>query len=499
MLDLKASAIVLLASVQTVLGSPTRSIDNDLLVKTSLFSVQGIAWPNSSEEVRFFGAIPYAEPPTGTGRFWPPITKEPVNETIDGSWFGPSCIQYSTGAKTVYTEYVSGFLLTPGQQQSEDCLTLNVWAPRANTSASATPLPVMIWIHGGGFTSGGSASPYKYGDRLARDQNVIVVAINYRLNIFGFPNAAALDGSHLNPGLEDQRRAVEWTYDNIQSFGGNPDQMILFGHGMSVDKYNYAYWTDPIVKGFIAQSGTADGIALGDPTGSNFTYVASQVGCVSDGKDDEFACMQKANASDIIAVYNTYNATENGGQSLSFSPTPDNYTSFSNNTDRAARGLFAKLPTILSQVNNEGASLVPYDPAGPNQTAVDAFTRSLATCPIARGALARKNYVTPIYRTRYFGTWPNLNPLPWLGAYHSSDIPMIFGTSDLRGPDTEVEAKLSKYYQSAWAAFARDPEHGLETFGWPLYDPNGETLIKLGVGNATQAVLGQGDEFDEGC
>jgi carboxylesterase type B len=178
MLDFKAStyAIILLASVQAVLGFPTRSTatNDDLLVKTNLFSVQGVAWPNSSEEVRFFGAIPYAEPPTGEGRFRPPITKRPVNETIDGSWFGPSCIQYSNGAKTVYTEFVSGFLLTPGQEQSEDCLTLNVWAPRAT---SAAPLPVMIWIHGGGFTSGGSASPYKYGDRLARDQNVVVVAI----------------------------------------------------------------------------------------------------------------------------------------------------------------------------------------------------------------------------------------------------------------------------------------------------------------------------------
>jgi hypothetical protein len=162
---------------------------------------------------------------------------------------------------------------------------------------------------------------------------------------------------------------------------------------MAVDKYNYAYWTDPIVKGFIAQSGTADGIALGDPTGSNFTYVASQVGCTSDDKDTEFECMQKANASSIIAVYNSYNATENGGQSLSFSPVPDNFTSFSNTTDRAARGLFAKLPTLLTQVDNEGASLVPYVESGPNQTVVDARTRSISTCPIARGAL----YVLPLY------------------------------------------------------------------------------------------------------
>lgn len=153
--------------------SPAASQQDDLLVHTNLFSVQGVAWPNSTD-VRFFGNIPYAEPPVGSARWRPPITKRPSNKTIDASWFGPSCIQYSNGQKTVYSEYLKGFLLTPGQRQSEDCLTLNIWAPRKKSSG---PLPVMIWIHGGGFTSGGAASPYKYGDRLARDQNVVVVAM----------------------------------------------------------------------------------------------------------------------------------------------------------------------------------------------------------------------------------------------------------------------------------------------------------------------------------
>jgi carboxylesterase type B len=149
------------------------SQEDDFLVHTNVFSVKGVTWPNSTD-VRFFGNIPYAEPPVGSARFRPPITKRPTNKTIDGSWFGPSCIQYSNGQKTVYSEYLKGFLLTPGQKQSEDCLTLNIWAPKGK---SIELLPVMIWIHGGGFTSGGAASPYKYGDRLARDQNVIVVAM----------------------------------------------------------------------------------------------------------------------------------------------------------------------------------------------------------------------------------------------------------------------------------------------------------------------------------
>jgi hypothetical protein len=156
---------------------------------------------------------------------------------------------------------------------------------------------------------------------------------------------------------------------------------------MAVDKFAYAYPDDPIVAGFIAQSGTVAGGNSNDATHSNFTYVASQIGCASPDKDKEFACMQNANASAIIQVYNKYNASANGGRSLSFSPAPDELTSFSNYTDRQIRGRFARVPTILSQVDNEGASLLPFVPAGPNQTAVDAFTRSIATCPGAQVAL----------------------------------------------------------------------------------------------------------------
>jgi carboxylesterase type B len=165
---LKAAALFLIPFTHS---HPTKQHNDDLLIHTNLFSVRGIPWPNTTS-VRFFGNIPYAEPPIGTARFRPPITKRPTNTTIDASWFGPSCIQYSNGQKTVYSEYLRGFLLSPGQQQSEDCLTLNIWSPRGGEG-----LPVMIWIHGGGFTSGGSASPYKYGNWLAREQNVVVVAI----------------------------------------------------------------------------------------------------------------------------------------------------------------------------------------------------------------------------------------------------------------------------------------------------------------------------------
>ncbi|EME88467.1 acetylcholinesterase/Butyrylcholinesterase [Pseudocercospora fijiensis CIRAD86] len=475
-------------------SKPLHHKDDSLLIEKDNFAVQGTIWPNNSD-VQFFGNIPYAEPPLGELRFRPPVTKSASSEVINGTWFGPSCIQYSNGEKTVYTELLRGFLLSPGQSQSEDCLTVNIW--RRKDARAGDNLPFMIWIHGGGHTSGGSASPYKYGDRLARDQNVIVVSMNYRLNIFGSPGASALDGRNLNPGLMDQRKAVEWVYTNIHAFGGDAEKMVLFGQsagGGSVDMYTYAYPNDPLVKGFIAQSGTASNGAV--PNGSNFTYVASKVGCgTTSSADEEFQCMQKANATALIQVYNTYHAPLNHGKPLSFSTAADNQTRFSNYTNLQTRGLFAKRPIIYSTMNNEGASLATYIPGSePNETAV-AITNAGTTCSANQAALAKSSHGVPTFRIRYFGEWPNLNPLEWLGSYHSSDLPMIFGTSDLRGADTELEKGMRRDYQGAWGAFARDPERGLEGYdgGWPEFEEGSLKVVELGREGISGKVVREGD------
>ncbi len=113
---------------------------------------------------------------------------------------------------------------------SEDCLTLNVWVPAGKTSA---PLPVMVWIHGGGFVSGGSSEPRQDGAHLAR-RGVIIVSMNYRLGIFGFfalPSLAAESPKHAtgNYGLMDQAAALEWVRRNISAFGGDPARITIFG------------------------------------------------------------------------------------------------------------------------------------------------------------------------------------------------------------------------------------------------------------------------------
>lgn len=157
-------------------------------------------------------------------------------------------MQQTSTAPSVYTEYMQEFLVNGGQ--SEDCLYLNVYAPATPTSEK---LPVFIYIPGGGFTSGGANSLYKIPDQwIQKTQSHIVVTMNYRVNLFGFPAAEA---AHQNVGLLDQRMVVEWVRDNILAFGGDVDQMVLWGQSAgaaSVGMYGYTYPDDLIVKGLIS-------------------------------------------------------------------------------------------------------------------------------------------------------------------------------------------------------------------------------------------------------
>lgn len=333
---------------------------DDLLVHTSLFTYQG-AVSDETPKVRQFLGIPFAEPPTGPLRFRPPVTKRPVGDgvVVDATRFGSYCYQHDNGESTFYRDR-AGHALPADLQQSEDCLTLDVWTRRApchgggddgSDTASRKKAAVLIWIHGGALMTGDSSSPYMRGNRLvANNEDVVIVSVNYRLNIFGFPRAGALDGRHLNPGFLDVRMAVEWVYHNIVHFGGDPEHMVLFGNsagGSQVDKYAYAWAHDPLVQGYICMSGQGE-FSASPADVSNFTYVADQVGCASRDYDTEFKCMQDAGADAIIAVLNGYDSRQHGGRVLNFQPQTDNETSFDNYTDLQVRGLYSQLVSLLT-------------------------------------------------------------------------------------------------------------------------------------------------------
>ena len=197
-----------------------------------------------------FKGIPFAAPPVGELRWKPPAAPASWEGERDATAFSKACVQPSS---------TEGFYAQGPIPQSEDCLYLNVWAP---AGASDAKVPVMVWIHGGGFVQGTGGMPLYDGEALAR-AGVVLVSVNYRLGLLGFLAHPALSaesahGASGNQGIKDQIAALEWVRDNIASFGGDPANVTIFGE--SAGSMSVCYLTaTPLAKGLfqkaIGQSG----------------------------------------------------------------------------------------------------------------------------------------------------------------------------------------------------------------------------------------------------
>jgi carboxylesterase type B len=332
-------------------------------------SIQGRIAPDASNVAEFLG-IPYAAPPLESLRWAPPqpYVVDSNATSINATALPPSCWQYISIHPSILRVDVPEFMIGSAGMD-EDCLTASVWAPadavpvtNCNETAAtdAGLLPVIIWFYGGGFETGGTDVPYQQPQQwISRSQQHIFVTFNYRMKLFGFPNAAGLgaaDGGNQNLGLMDQRFAVEWTRDNIRAFGGDPARMTLWGHSagsVAVDYYSFAYPDDPIVRGLVMDSGTAhlDQLMSHDEVQSNFTFVASQLGCGANvtGGDAlvELACMRKIPAETLETFVATYKDSE-VTPTIGFSPLVDGKIVFENYTERAALGRFSDLVRALS-------------------------------------------------------------------------------------------------------------------------------------------------------
>ena len=189
-------------------------MSKDLKIKTRYGTFNGFVDENG---VSTWLGIPYAQPPIGNLRWHAPQKLQPTDKTFDAKKFGAAAVQAVDP-----TEDASSYSV-----QSEDCLTLNIWKRGEKNN-----LPVMVFIHGGGFSVGGSVDSLYNGSNFAAAHDVIIVTLNYRLNVFGFLNLAAIDsnfedGGYL--GIKDQILALTWVKENISNFGGNPDNITIFG------------------------------------------------------------------------------------------------------------------------------------------------------------------------------------------------------------------------------------------------------------------------------
>ncbi len=196
--------------------------NSNLAVKTE----NGIFVAKKNRKVHEFLGIPYAKPPIGSLRWRVPQKPDPSDRVWEAYYFGASPIQVDEQTISLKTH-----------RQSEDCLTLNVWRS-AQKDKNSKLKPVLVYIHGGNLLYGGSAEPLYCGRAFVEEfPEVIVVSLNYRLGIFGFLNICdmpkeAESENFCNLGLLDQLMAIRWVHDNIRSFGGNPENIMLAGDTM---------------------------------------------------------------------------------------------------------------------------------------------------------------------------------------------------------------------------------------------------------------------------
>src|SRR5262245_30648944 len=248
---LQSSALVAAGAWTTRLVSGQTAGSPGAVVTTRYGKVRGLL----VDHVHAFKHVPYGASTAGARRFLPPAAPEPWTGVRDAFEFGPRSPQVRA---TFVAEWMP---LTGTEPMSEDCLHLNVWTPQA---ASGGRRPVMVWLHGGGYTGGSpAAKPYE-GASLARTHDVVVVSLTHRLNAFGFLYLAELGGDRYrdasNVGLKDVIAGLGWVRDNIAAFGGDAGNVMIFGQSGGAGKVSTLLGM-PAAQGLYhraaAQSGSA--------------------------------------------------------------------------------------------------------------------------------------------------------------------------------------------------------------------------------------------------
>ena len=267
--------------------------DSFVTLPTKLGHITGLSSSidinNATKYYTVFKKVPFAKPPVGDLRFRKPVPHGPWNGKLDATRFGPSCIQPLDQQAVPYL---------PNMNQSEDCLFLNIYVPAG--SSTSNKKSVMIWVHGGRYQYG-QGMLYD-GSYLSVTGDVIVVTINYRLNIFGFFSTS--DGSASgNFGLWDQRLAMQWVNENIESFGGDTNSITIFGEsagGFSVALHAIIPENRGLFRRVIEQSGTSNSLFSTTPIPHKASdAVARVLNCTHKLSTDMLTCMRNKHSNDV--------------------------------------------------------------------------------------------------------------------------------------------------------------------------------------------------------
>ena len=459
-------------------------------------------------DIQVYKGIPYAAPPVADLRWRPPQPPSPWEGTFKADTFGPGCIQNLTRSRPPWTEE----FMHQGSI-SEDCLYLNIWsgAPSAEERR-----PVLVYIHGGGFSEGSGSVLVYDGEPLAK-KGLVVVTINYRLGLFGFfahPELSA-ESDHSasgNYGLLDQVAALKWVQKNISDFGGDPDNVTVAGQSAGAVSV-YLLTASPLARGLfhrvIVQSGPGGLASFG------LTNTRSLASSLSEVEENGIELVKARSARSIQAM-RAMPANELIAVSLPptvrFGPVIDGYfllddvptvyaegsqndvpmmTGFNADEGSAFPGYgqstLEEYPNTVSTRYGERAeaylALYPADTDEAAGLALKTGLRDLAAVALGRLAVERVQSARTEAYLYYFERgipWPER---PEFGAFHTAEVPYFFNTLDhIDRPWTEVDRHLADLMSTYWVNFSthgspNNPSVPL----WTAFDESDFQFMRLGT------------------
>lgn len=346
----------------TLAAGETKAVS--CIADTSYGRVQGIRRDGIS---RFLG-IPYGADTSADARFRAPSKPAPWTSVRNATHLGPRCPQSGGGA---YTGDLGVFWPTDPkvapERQAEDCLVLNVWTPATDTAKR----PVMVWIHGGAFAFG-SAGPYP-GENLAKFGDVVVVSVNHRLNLFGHLFLAELAGSEFaesgNAGLLDLVAALQWVRDNAANFGGNAENVTIFGQSGGGAKVS-AVMAMPAAKGLFQKAIVESGAYPIAKTPEAASRYAASVLAELGVRPADAASLRRLPAARLLAAVQAL-AARGAGNIVSFGPVRDGRALPYNPSDPSALALSADVPLIIGTTQTETTVIFRMLGAGPEMFTLD--------------------------------------------------------------------------------------------------------------------------------
>jgi para-nitrobenzyl esterase len=489
----------------------TRSPEEPLIVAASskpvVETTAGKVRGYSARGILTFKGIPYAGSTAGPNRFLAPAKPTSWSGIRSSMYYGQVCPQ---GARAGWKNDEESFMFEwDDGQPGEDHLRVNVWTPGADNRKR----PVMVWLHGGGFSAGSGQELKAYdGESIARRGDVVLVSLNHRLNIFGYLDLSKYGeeyASSANVGMLDLVASLEWVRDNIANFGGDPGNVMIFGQSGGGSKVS-TLMAMPAAKGLFHKAAIESGSSLRQNTPEDSEKLAAAVlealglsrAQVSKLRDVPF---EKLAAVQGEALRKAFPRTLVPGGGGGWRPTPDGRILPSQPFDPVAPAISSGIPLLVGTVLNEqthGINHPEYEEMTKDEVlrrarerfndraeaVISAYqklypkAKPFDVLSVAFAAQSRQNCVTQAERQAALGgapvytfwfTWqtPVLDGRP--RAFHCSELPFVFNNTDraaaMTGGGPEAR-ELGGRMSDAWIAFARkgDPNHpGLPK--WPAF------------------------------